>query len=141
MPMLLMMTATGETRQVLLKPHDNKVGRGTTNDVVIDSDQASRNHAVIDVEQAFVTITDLGSRNGTFVNDVRIENQVLAQGDSIRLGSYEMRFVVANQEFSQVEALRLMTLHGLLVNIDAHRSSHPDAPTATDAPRSVRGKI
>ena len=82
MPTLLMMTATGETRQVPLQPHDNKIGRGPTNDVVVDSSQASRDHAVIDVEQAFVTITDLSSRNGTFVNEVRIESQVLVHGDA-----------------------------------------------------------
>jgi len=33
------MTATGETRQVLLQPHDNKIGRGPTNDVIVDSSQ------------------------------------------------------------------------------------------------------
>jgi len=60
MPALLMMTATGEPRQVQLKPYSNRVGRGPTNDVIIDAKVASRNHAVIDVEQAFVTITDLG---------------------------------------------------------------------------------
>lgn len=140
MPMLLMMTAAGETRQVLLQPHDNKVGRGATNDVVVDSGQASRDHAVIDVEQAFVTITDLGSRNGTFVNDVRIESQVLVHGDVVRLGSYEMRFVAADQEFTQVEALRMLTMHGLLVNIDRERAQ-ADAPTAPGVPRSQRGPL
>lgn len=68
MPMLIMTTAAGETRQVQLNPVDNEVGRGSTNDVIFDSAQASRDHALIAVEQAFVTITDLGSRNGTFAN-------------------------------------------------------------------------
>lgn len=140
MPMLLMMTAAGETRQVQLNPHDNKVGRSATNDVIVDSAQASRDHAVIDVEQAFVTITDLGSRNGTFVNDVRIESQVLVHGDAIRLGRYEMRFVATDQEFTQVEALRLLTMHGLLVNV-GQAASHSDAPTAPGVPVSRRGKL
>jgi len=140
MPMLLMTSAGGETLQVTLKPHDNKVGRGSGNDVIVDSSQASRDHAVIDVEHAFVTITDLGSRNGTFVNDVRIASQVLADGDLIRLGSYAIKFVAADQEFSQVEAQRLMTMHGLLVNIDTERAG-PDAATGPGVPRSTRGSI
>ena len=140
MPTLLMMTATGETRQVPLQPHDNKIGRGPTNHVVVDSSQASRDHAVIDVEQAFVTITDLGSRNGTFVNEVRVESQVLVHGDTIRLGAYEMRFIATDQEFTQVEALRLLTMHGLLVNLDQGRAQS-DAPTAPDVPRSQRGPL
>jgi pSer/pThr/pTyr-binding forkhead associated (FHA) protein len=125
MPTLLMMTPTGETRQVQLTPHDNRVGRGSTNDVIVQSDQASRDHAVIGVEQAFITITDLGSRNGTFVNDVQIESQVLAHGDAIRLGTYEMRFMATDQEFTQVEALRMLTMHGLLVNVDMKSHGQP----------------
>ena len=117
MPTLLMLSATGETRQIHLNPRDNKVGRGPTNDVIIDSAEASRDHALIDVDHAFVTITDLGSRNGTFVNDVQIESQVLADGDVIRLGSYAMRFVATDQEFTQIEALRLLTMHGLLIDL------------------------
>jgi pSer/pThr/pTyr-binding forkhead associated (FHA) protein len=140
MPMLLMLTSAGETRQVLLQSHDNKVGRGPTNDVVVDSGQASRDHAVIDVEQAFVTITDLGSRNGTFVNDVRVESQVLVHGDSVRLGSYEMRFIATDQEFTQVEALRMLTMHGLLVNLNQEKAQ-ADAPTAPGMPRSQRGPL
>ena len=139
MPTLLMMSATGETRQVQLAPQGNRVGRGPSNDVIVDSAQASRDHALIEVEQAFVTITDLGSRNGTFVNDIRIETQVLADGDAIRLGSYEMRFVATDQEFTRIEALRMLTMHGLLVNIP--RPAAPDAPTAPEAPLSGRGRL
>ncbi|MDN8613406.1 FHA domain-containing protein [Variovorax ginsengisoli] len=135
-----MTTASGETLQVPLKPHDNKVGRGTTNDVIVDSSQASRDHAVIDVEHAFVTITDLGSRNGTFVNDVQIQSQVLADGDLIRLGSYAIKFIAADQEFSQVEAQRMMTMHELLVNIDTERAG-PEAATGPGVPGSTRGSI
>lgn len=135
-----MVTAAGETRQVQLNSLDNKIGRGTTNDVVVDSAQASRDHAVIAVEQAFVTITDLGSRNGTFVNDVRIESQVLADGDAIRLGTYEIRFIATDQEFTQVEAMRMLTMHGLLVNIGQERA-RSDAPTAPGAPVSRRDKL
>jgi pSer/pThr/pTyr-binding forkhead associated (FHA) protein len=92
--------------------------RRERNDIVIDSIQASREHAIITVEPAFITIKDLGSRNGTFVNGDRIESQALAHGDTIRLGNYEMRFIAGDQEFSQIEALRLLTIPGLLVDLD-----------------------
>lgn len=128
-----MMTATGEPRQAQLQPNSNRVGRGPTNDVVIDAKVVSRNHAVIDVEQAFVTITDLGSRNGTFVNDVQIESQVLVHGDAIRLDTFEMRFIATDQEFTKVEALQMLTMHGLLINLDPTRVD-PHAPTAPGEP-------
>ncbi len=140
MPMLLMLTPAGETRQVHLNPRDNKVGRGPTNDVIIDSGEASRDHALIDVDHAFVTITDLGSRNGTFVNEVRIATQVLADGDVIRLGSYGMRFVASDQEFTQIEAMRLMTMQGLLVDLNAP-CVDTDEDTAPGSVVSRRGGV
>jgi pSer/pThr/pTyr-binding forkhead associated (FHA) protein len=136
MPTLIMLNAAGAMRRVDLKPHESSIGRGTQNDIVIDSEQASRLHAVIDVEPAFVTIRDLGSRNGTFVDDVRIESQVLAHGDTIRLGSYEMRFVASDQEFSQIEAPPLLTVPAPLLDLEG-----AEAPTVFGAPLSSRGEL
>jgi len=136
MPKLVMQTASGRIRQVELPPEQSLIGRGSQSDIVIDSIQASRVHAVIDVEPAFVTIRDLGSRNGTFVNDVQVENQVLAEGDVIRLGSYEMRFVAGDQEFSQVEASQPPTVPGLLLDTD-----WDIAPTIADDPRTTRDRL
>jgi pSer/pThr/pTyr-binding forkhead associated (FHA) protein len=136
MPKLIMTTAAGESRQVELRADQSTIGRGAQNDIVVDSIQASRVHALIDVERAFVTIRDLGSRNGTFVNDVRIESQVLAEGDVIRLGSYEMRFKAGDQEFSQVEAFQLPSVPGLWVDYDLG-----DQPTAPGFPITQNGKF
>ncbi|SCK44386.1 FOG: FHA domain [Variovorax sp. HW608] len=135
MPHLMLTTASGETTPITLKPDENTLGRGPRNDIVIDSPQASRVHAVITVEPAFVTIRDLGSRNGTYVNDHRIQSQMLVHDDTIRLGSYEMRFVSGDQEFSHVEAERVSTEPRLLLQLDLE-----DDPTATDLPTTSPGK-
>jgi pSer/pThr/pTyr-binding forkhead associated (FHA) protein len=137
MPQLFLMTTEGATRQVLLKPHDNTLGRAAHNDIVIQSAEASRQHAVINVEAAFTSIRDLGSRNGTYVNGDRIENQVLIDGDIIRLGSHELRFVAGDQEFSRVEAQRIPTVPGFPPSLDR---DHDHAPTMPDEPHSRRGK-
>ncbi|MEJ8810735.1 FHA domain-containing protein [Variovorax ureilyticus] len=118
MPKLILMEHPGKTRQVLLGPHETKIGRASTNDIVIDVNQVSRVHASIMVGPAFVTLKDLGSRNGTFVNGVKVETLVLANGDSIRIGECEMRFLANDQEYSQIDALRLLTVPGLLIDID-----------------------
>lgn len=63
------------------------LGRGPENDVVITEQTVSSNHASAWVEGGQAWIKDLGSRNGTFVNDVRIQNPTpINYGDSIRLG-------------------------------------------------------
>lgn len=129
-----MREADGGVRQVALQPHENTIGRGPENQIVIEAADASRAHAVITVEQAFVTIQDLGSRNGTFVNGHKVKDQVLAHGDVIVLGSYEMKFVVASQEFSKIEALELLNMHGLIVELPPRASPEHDTTPAPVAP-------
>ncbi|MEJ8855360.1 FHA domain-containing protein [Variovorax robiniae] len=135
MPKLIMRDAQSETREVLLKPHANVLGRDATNDVVIDSSSASRKHARITVEPAFVTIEDLGSSNGTFVNGVRIDRQVLAHGDEVRIGTFEIRFETEDQQYTVIHAERLPTVPGMLVDLDR------DMPTVRETPTSRRGKL
>jgi len=135
MPQLIMKTISGETRLISLAPDENTIGRGPQNSIAVDSPQASRVHAVVTVEPAFVTITDLGSRNGTFVNGDRIQSQMLVHDDVIGLGDYEIRFIAGDQEFSKVEAERVSTVPRLLVDPDEE-----SRPTAPGAAPTVRGK-
>lgn len=56
---------------------------------------ASRNHATIQRDGMFYTITDLGSTNGTLLNGKLIPPRVphlLRQGDRIKIGEVEMEF-------------------------------------------------
>ena len=76
-----------------LRPGENLVGRGSGADIRIDLSEVSRSHARIVVEGSAVTIEDLGSKNGTFVNGKRISGlQPLAEGDEVRFGSPAARF-------------------------------------------------
>ena len=63
------------------------IGRGTDADLVVDDPAASRHHARLIAARGELRIADLGSRNGTLVNGVRIEgSRVLASGDEIAIG-------------------------------------------------------
>lgn len=63
------------------------VGRGPENDVVLTEQTVSSNHASAWLEGGQVWLKDLGSRNGTFVNDERIQGATpVHPGDNIRLG-------------------------------------------------------
>jgi serine/threonine protein kinase len=69
------------------------LGRGTTADVVLTDDGASRAHACIAWNGQAWSIEDLGSRNGTKVNeDVLRGNRPLRDGDRIRIGKTELVF-------------------------------------------------
>jgi adenylate cyclase len=71
-----------------------RIGRSETNNVVLNDDGISRNHAMLQgSERGLFYITDCGSRNGTFVNDSRAAAPViLRSGDKIQIGSYELTF-------------------------------------------------
>ena len=62
-------------------------------DLVLDDDQVSRRHAAIRAAGEGLAIEDLGSRNGSYVNDQPIEGpRPLADGDTVRLGRTVWRF-------------------------------------------------
>jgi FHA domain len=57
-------------------------------DITLDDDQVSRSHARVSVAGSTITIEDLGSTNGTFVNGEKIDGATtLAPGDTVRIGA------------------------------------------------------
>ena len=68
-----------------LRPGKSVLGRGPNCMVKINSQGISKEHATIFVSDTKVIISDLNSRNGTFVNGIRIQNMKLTSGDKIAL--------------------------------------------------------
>jgi len=69
------------------------VGRGTHCDLQIITHFVSREHARLTVSGGATLIEDLGSRNGVFVNSVRVDRRHLQQGDLVTIGETQFRFV------------------------------------------------
>jgi hypothetical protein len=64
------------------------IGRGTQAGILLKDPEASREHAAIWISQGVLSIRDEGSANGTFINDIRIDQPVrLNPGDNIRIGN------------------------------------------------------
>jgi len=57
------------------------VGRGAACDVIIDEERLSRKHACLSVGEGGVLVEDMGSSNGTFVNDIKIDSPTLAKNN------------------------------------------------------------
>jgi diguanylate cyclase (GGDEF)-like protein len=69
------------------------IGRNPDVEVHIDDSSVSRRHAEIVLSGDTVTIGDLGSSNGTVINDVKVDTSVvLKDGDLIRLGKIIFKF-------------------------------------------------
>lgn len=75
------------------------IGRSSNNDVVIMEQHVSRQHAVISYRDGVFLVNDLGSANGTFVNDSRIDAPFpLFAGDIIRLFVPTIEFLAADND-------------------------------------------
>jgi hypothetical protein len=64
----------------------NVIGRGTEADIRLPDTGVSRKHVDVVLDGGSATVVDLGSTNGTLVNGRRVNRQVLADGDVIRIG-------------------------------------------------------
>lgn len=64
------------------------VGRGKDCDLIIDCKTLSRNHAQLKLEPQGVRVVDLGSANGTYLNEIRIQEAVAGNGDRVRFDEH-----------------------------------------------------
>jgi diguanylate cyclase (GGDEF)-like protein len=105
--------------QVLLTEERMAIGRDSCCHVELMDDFISRVHAfVVKVPEGF-EIRDNGSLNGTYVNDQRIERQLLVPGDQIRLGNHIFKFLSADH----VEAQYHETVYEMMTQ-DALTGAH-----------------
>ena len=82
---------TGKTWK--LPAGESKIGRDVTNLVSITDSKASREHVRIRFADGVYSAVDLGSTNGTFLNDRRLEGQTpLNDGDLLRIGDTALQF-------------------------------------------------
>ncbi len=74
------------------------MGREAGLPLTIASNSISRRHAQIHINDGAISIEDMGSKNGTYVNHRQIESATpLSHGDIIHLGDVEMRLMQANK--------------------------------------------
>jgi len=67
-------------------PEGISIGRSADNALPILDDYVSNNHAQVVLENGRCVLKDVGSRNGTYIHDERIEHAVLHPGDVIKVG-------------------------------------------------------
>lgn len=84
----------GGKQSRLLKEGENTVGRSTSSDIVIDHPSISRHHAVVTLKGETVRVRDAGSRNGTFVDDHKVTDDVdVTPEKSLRFGLVDAALV------------------------------------------------
>lgn len=93
MPYLIRSSGDSPGEQHQLQAGINSLGRALGNTVVVIDDSISRRHAEIEIAFDQVIVRDLKSLNHTFINDTLITEHQLKNGDRLRCGNVEFRFV------------------------------------------------
>lgn len=97
MALIIQFTENGAGIKLSLEKQRTTIGRDASNDVSLDDELASKEHAVIEIisseDNVEFLIQDLNSTNHTFVNDSPIDIHKLKDGDHIRIGMSDFRFI------------------------------------------------
>lgn len=118
--------ADGNQRTVPL-PATTSIGRQVGNDLLLDDQRISRRHVKIECSDEGCHITDLGSSNGTTVDEERLHPNIPVQlkpGSVVRVGSFEL--VLRSVPAPEPDVVQAVSLQPDAVAV-------PDAVAATDA--------
>lgn len=123
---VLLYTRDADTCRHLLRPGDTVVGRAPICDLSIDDPSISRRHVRFRVHGDHCMLTDLGGRNGTFLNGEQVTEAPVKAGDKIVLG----RFPILIDD-ATAEPLMLSDEHSIVESADGVIRHLDDAQTRT----------
>src|SRR5262249_8198613 len=93
MATLRVLNGSLEGQEIELLPDPQTVGRGSSCNIKIGDAGVSSKHAKIWCEDGVFFVMDLGSTNGTFVNDRDVDRERLEDGDTVTFGMTKAQFV------------------------------------------------
>lgn len=93
LPCLVVISGKSLGRKYLLDQKKIMVGRGESVQIVLDEKTVSRNHAEFYRKNNQFMVKDLQSKNGIFVNNIKVIGSALKDGDLIRIGGTVFKFV------------------------------------------------
>ena len=74
------------------------IGRSPESEIFLDDVTVSRTHAVIERTVSGFSLTDLGSLNGTYINNQSLKSTPLICGDKIQIGKFHLIFISARNQ-------------------------------------------
>jgi two-component system cell cycle response regulator len=124
-PLVVMLyppTISNLGRRYSLTREEHSIGRLPELDIPVETDSVSRRHARIVSKPDGWYVEDLGSTNGTFVNDERVERRVLKDGDIVRVGEAVLKFLSgSNVEAAYHEEIYRMSIMDGLTGVHNKR--------------------
>ena len=135
----------GKQTSYELLSKETRIGRvAPMVDIVVNDGRASRLHAVVRRLQSGFTLVDLNSANGTFVNEKRIKEQLLREGDVVRIGETTLAFQASRPATAPIveqvagEIPKSKTV--MLVHSDSFRVARSEKTVTPDEVARLRTK-
>ena len=92
--MLIAYRGANKGSRFLISSLGVSIGRAPENDIFLDDVTVSRKHANISLSKnGDFVVEDLGSLNGTYVNDLSKTNATLSMGDELQIGKFHLLFL------------------------------------------------
>lgn len=87
MSLILLIKSPNKENQYVLETNSSVViGRGTKADCAVEDEKVSSTHCTLTLRPTALEISDLSSKNGTYLNGIRIERAEIFLGDIIKIG-------------------------------------------------------
>lgn len=146
---LIMFKADGQRREYTVRKETTVMGRSTECDFQIPLATVSRRHCQLLVKGDEAVIKDLGSSNGTYVNNKRVQDAKLKAGDQLIVGPVTFTVTIDGQP-AQVTGVRSAAtpappqeLEGGTLDVEADRVAHapPAAPAMPSAPLEIQEEV
>jgi pSer/pThr/pTyr-binding forkhead associated (FHA) protein len=99
------------------------IGRSSELDMVLVEEMVSRKHARIALSDGVISIEDMGSTNGTFVNGEKVQQGTLREGDRVLIGTNILKVVAAPQDAEARANLKAMAVGRVTAKQQPSRSS------------------
>lgn len=102
-------------KQYKLEENTTSIGRGAENDIMLDMDNVSRQHAQVIAKPEGFFVHDLRSTNGTYVNDREVGYERLRNGDLMKIGGAILKFLQGGdiEALFHEEIYRMTIIDGL----------------------------
>jgi adenylate cyclase len=110
MPHIRVVSSDGRIFTVPVQDKEVAIGRGKDNHIVLEDHTVSRYHArIMETSEGYI-LTDLGSFNGTEVNEKPVQNVLLSHDDQIKIGNTKLAFLTEDEPYpSPSDSLILTT--------------------------------
>ncbi len=84
--------------RIALDSEEISIGRHPESDIFLDDVTVSRRHAMVRRNGGGYVVYDAGSLNGTYINQERVEEQDLSDGDEVQVGKFKLVYLALTRQ-------------------------------------------